>query len=466
MLPGVKNTIVDGAMGVLGADATGKFAAIGVAETFGQGIMTFTDPDQVEKTIGDGPLRDLLVSALSIAKTTVYAIALEGTEPGTLSAVTPGDGNEGTGTITVAGSPRNAYTIQVEIRSTGTLNEGVYRVMIDGAVGKRMTIPDDGKYTLPGTGITITFAGNFAEGDTFTFSATAPQASNGEILAAIDTILEAKKSIEWITIAGISDKALWAALAAKAEAAADIYQYLFFVAQARYKKDNETIDQWVNALTGIERGTVASTRLQVCAGWIREADPNGQEDVRGLIGTYCGKLAARNVHQGPDAVRYGSIAAATQLLPYGINDGHIEALKDAGYVTARTIIDLKGIYITSGEMMSDEGSDYDMVERRRVMDKACREIRKAQLVYMNDTVKVGRDGSPEGIAMLIAQSESPLRIMKQNDEISAGYVIVPEGQNILSTKRITTKVRIIPLGKLSYIENEIAYSNPALGGEA
>ena len=31
MLPGVKNTIKDGAMGVAGADATGIFAAIGVA---------------------------------------------------------------------------------------------------------------------------------------------------------------------------------------------------------------------------------------------------------------------------------------------------------------------------------------------------------------------------------------------------------------------------------------------------
>lgn len=470
MLPGVKNTIKDGAMGVLGADATGIFAAVGVAAVHGQGILTFTDPGKVDEALGDGPLRDLIVSALSIAKTTVFAVALEGSTPGTLSAVTPGSGNTGTGSLTVSGAPRNEYDVSVEIVSGGALNEATFRVTVDGLAGKRITVPDTpATYDIPGTGIKLTFAltsGQFAEGDIFSFTSTAPAATNGEVLAAIDTILAAKLDIEWIAVAGISDAALWAALATKAEGAAEIYQYLFFVAQARYKTSAESVDQWVTALAGTERGTVASTRLQVCAGWIEEADPSGQVDVRGLIGTYCGKLAARNVHQGPDAVRYGAVTAATALAPAGINDGHIETLKNAGYVTARTIIGLTGIYVTSGEMMSEEGSDFDLVERRRVMDKACRQVRAAQLVWVNDAVKVGADGSPEGIEMLVAQSESPLKTMITNGEISSGEVVVPDGQNILSTKKINTKVRIVPLGKVAYIENEIAFSNPALGGEA
>ena len=470
MLPGVKNTIKDGAMGILGADATGMFAAVGVAAMPSQGILVFSDPDAVENTIGDGPLRDLIVSALSTAKTTVYAVALEGTTPGTLSAVTPGAGNTGNGTVTASGSPRNEYDISVKIVATGELNEATFRVIVDGLPGKRLTVPDaPSSYEIPGTGITLGFnltSGTFNEGDTFAITATAPVATNGDALAAIDTILNAKLAIEWIAVAGVSGAALWAALATKAAGAAAMYQYLFFIVQARYKTSEETVDQWVAALTGSERGMVVSSRLQVCAGWITESDPAGQVDVRGLIGTYCGKLASRRVHQGPDAVRYGSITAATALAPAGINDGHIEALMNAGYVTARTIVGLKGVYITSGEMMSDEGSDFDLVERRRVMDKACRQVRTAQLIWVNDAVTVGADGSPDGIEMLVAQSESPLRTMITNGEISNGYVVVPEGQNILSTKTINTKVRIVPLGKAAYIENEIAFSNPALGGDA
>jgi hypothetical protein len=469
MLPGIKNNILDGAMGVQGAQADGRFAAIGVAAQFGQGILTFTDPEQVEPAIGDGPLRDLLVSALSISRTSVSAIALEGTLPGTKTEVTPDAANTGVGTITVSGNPRNEYDISVEIVSGGGLNEATFRVTIDALPGKLSTVPDgDGRYAIPGTDLTIQFnpgEGSFAEGDSFSFSTTAPSATNGEVLAAIDEIIRAKLSIEWIAIAGISAAPLWAALATKAAGAAEVYQYLFFVAQARYKGASETLDQWVNALCGAERGSVASTRLEVCAGWIEEADSNGQIDERGLIGVYCGTLAARKVQDGPDAVKFGGIAAATALKPDGLNDGHIENLKNAGYVTVRKYVGLKGIYITSGQMMSEEGSDYDLVERRRVMDKACRNLYVAQLPAVNDTVAIGKDGSPEGIDMFVAKSQAPLETMKTNREISDGYVVVPPGQNILADKKLRTKVRIVPLGKMSYIENEIAYKNPALGGD-
>jgi hypothetical protein len=466
MLPDVKNKILDGAMGVAGASATGIFAAVGVSAIPSNDILTLVDAGDVDEKIGDGPLRDLIVSALSIAKTTVYAIALEGSVAGSLSDVVPASANTGDGTITVSGSPRNEYDVSVEIVSPGELNEATFRVVIDGAAGKVITVPDNGQHIIPNTGITLAFSADgtvFAAGDIFTFSSTAPQATNGEALTAIDQILNAKLPIEWIAVAGISSAPLWAALAAKAEGAEAVYQYLFFVAQARYLGSGETTDQWANALAGTERGATVSTRLQICAGWIEEADPNGQTDVRGIIGVYCGKLASLDVHEGPDAVKNGSISAATAIMPAGLNDGHIETLKNKGYVTARKIIGLTGIYITSGQMASESGSDYDLVERRRVMDKACREIRVAQLPHLNDNVGIGADGSPEGLEMFIAHGEAPIRTMITNRQISNGYITIPEGQNILSTKTLRTKIRIVPLGKMSYIENEIAYSNPALG---
>ncbi len=465
-LPNINNTIKDGAMGVAGASACGIFAAVGVGAIPSKGIVTFTDKSDVEEKIGDGPLRDLIVSTLSVAKTTIYAVSVEGSIAGKISGVVQGAANKGSGKIGVSGNPRNEYDIRIDIVSGGSLNEGTFRVTIDNLAGKIITIPDgEGKYEISGTGLTLQFSPmdrGFESGDYFTFSTTAPQATNGDILEAVDTIIDAKKAIEWIAVAGVSNAALWAALAAAAQGAEAIYQYLFFVAQARYKKEGESIDEYVNALTGEERGVTTSTRLQVVAGWVEEADSNGQVDVRGAIGVYCGMLAGRKEHEGPDAVKFGSVKAATAIKPDGLNDGHIEALKNAGYVTVRKIIGLKGIYITSGQMMSDEGSDYDLVERRRIMDKACREIRVAQLPFLNDTVKVGADGSPEGLEMFIAQGEAPLRTMKTNEQISHGFIVIPEGQNILSTKTLKTKIRIVPLGKLSYIENEIAYHNPAL----
>ena len=468
MLPGIKNKILDNALGAQGSQADGRFAAIGVAEKHGADILTINDPELVEKTIGDGPLRDLLVSALSISRTPVSVLVLEGAIPGTVSDVTAGTENAGAGTIVVSGNPRNDYRIDVAIKTSGSLNEAVFRLTIDGLAGKRITVPDgEAKYTIPGTGLTIQFipdTGIFEEGDTFSFSTKAPSATNKEVLDAVDKIIEAKLSIEFVVIAGIDSAPLRAALAAKAEMAEEKYQYLFFVTQVRYPQKGETLDAWVNALCGEERGNTSSGRLQTCAGWIEEADANGQVDVRGLIGTYCGTLAKRKVQDGPDAVKFGGIAAAVNIKPDGLNDGHIERLKDAGYVTVRKYVGRKGIYITSGQMMSEEGSDFDVVERRRVMDKACRNLYVAQLPAVNDTVTIGKDGTPEGLEMFVAKSEQPLETMKLNKEISDGYVFIPSGQNLLADKKLRTKVRIVPLGKMSYIENEIAYSNPALGG--
>jgi hypothetical protein len=67
-LPNVKNTLLDGAMGVGGADSTGNFAVIGVAAIPSNGIFTFVDPADVEKNIGDGPLFRWLLTKSNMAQ--------------------------------------------------------------------------------------------------------------------------------------------------------------------------------------------------------------------------------------------------------------------------------------------------------------------------------------------------------------------------------------------------------------
>jgi hypothetical protein len=163
MPPDVRNRILDGATGVTGGDAAGCFAAIGVAARYGRGLPTFTDPSAVEAAPGDGPLKDLLVSALSIDRTAVYAAAPEGTVPGVLSTVTSGAKNGETGAVSACGDPRSEYTILVEILSSGGLNEAAFRVTVDGLPGKRLTVPDaPGTYLIPDTGITPPAAGGTA----------------------------------------------------------------------------------------------------------------------------------------------------------------------------------------------------------------------------------------------------------------------------------------------------------------
>ncbi len=469
----VKNSILDGALGAQGPAATGIFGAVGVASIPNAGILILTDPSDAAEKLGDGPLRDLVVSALAVAATTCYVVPLAGSVAGVVSAIAKAAASTGVGTLAAAGSPRNAYDVAVKIEGAGGLNEAIFRYEIDGVLSKQITVPLDGEYEIPDTGLTLTFSAgapaegeeSFEVGDEFTFSTTAPAASNTEILAGVDRLLESAYAFEWISIAGITDSAMWAALAVKAAGAEAVYRYIHFKAQARYLADAETIDEWVAALTGDERGLTVGGRVQVYAAWIEESDPMGAVDRRGAIGLGSGMSARRNVHEPVDALKYGGVSGVNKLLPVGINGGHIDALDNAGYVTMTTYVGRTGAYITHGRMFAEETSDYQLEERRRVMDLACARVRSAQMNFLNDTITIAADGSMEGIKMFHAISEQPLKDMAAAGIISSGEVIIDENQNILSTETVLTRVRIVPLGKMSYIENTISFHNPAIGGE-
>lgn len=469
----VKNKILDGALGAQGPAATGIFGAVGVSAIPNAGILILTDPSDAAEKLGDGPLRDLVVSALAVAKTTCYVVPLAGSVDGTVSAVTKSGESSGVGTLAAAGTPRNAYSVKVVIDTAGGLNEAVFRYEIDGVLSKKITVPLDGEYVIPNKGITLTFSAgtpaegeeSFEVGDEFSFSTTAPTATNSEILTGIDRLLESSYSFEWISVAGISDAALWAALAVKADGAEAVYRYIHFKAQARYLSDAETVDEWVAALTGDERGLTVGGRVQVYAAWIEESDPFGAVDRRGAIGLGSGMSARRNVHEPVDALKYGGVSGVNKLLPETLNGGHVDALDNAGYVTLTTYVGRTGAYITHGRMLAEETSDFQLEERRRVMDLACARVRSAQMNFLNDTVEIAADGSMEGIKMFHAISEQPLLDMAAAGMISSGEVVIDEDQNILSTETILTRIRIVPLGKMSYIENTISFHNPALGGE-
>ncbi len=181
-----------------------------------------------------------------------------------------------------------------------------------------------------------------------------------------------------------------------------------------------------------------------------------------LINVLPGLIARRQVHEGCDAYKYGSIPNAHALSPRGLTDAHIESLMRSGYITARTYPYVPGIYVTLGVLTSPAGSDFDTLEKIRVVNKASALSRIAMLRYINDSVALLADEA--GLAQVRITALQPLLLMKNAGEISDAEVVIPPGQNILSTKSLKIVLRIIPLGKLSYIENVITFYNPQNAG--
>ena len=467
-LPSVRSTVLDGGLGIVGRQAVGAWAAVGAAsEVPGEhdrdgsmvsAVQAVGTPGAVRSQLGRGDLPELASAALAVAEGQCHAVSVAGTR--TVAALDAGAANAGSGTLAPAGTGANAeYSGSVEIVTAGDLGIAEYRLTIDGVMDEVRTTPTaPGTYDVPGTDITLTFGGTgFVVGDTWALAAAAPTVTSAQILAAAEELVCCEHPFEWISVAGVTAAALWAALAARAgvlEKAINS-RYLHFKCQLRGPAAAETVSAWLTAVTGTERGQVSSPRVQVWAPYIRETDPWGVDEDRPVIGRASGMSAALLPYQRISAVRRGPIPGATAMVPV-LTDAQILQLDQAGYATVRVFPGRRGIFVTRGRMLAGPSSDFGTEDRRRVMDRACRQVDERQISqYLGSEV----DLTAEGLDMFRRVSEAPLQLMQDLGEITAFRLEVASSvQETLSTDTIRTRIRIQPLGAADFIENEIAYA--------
>ena len=460
-LPGVYLEIEDGGLGLFPATSEGAQAKVGVSSAGPVGeVVAMTDPARVVKVFGTGPLVNAILDSFAAGAGVIYAVRAASDIPGEIGAVTKS--GSGTGDLAAMGSPLDAYEVAVEILSSGGRNQATFRYTLDGGDNwsAAITVPADGTYSLPGTGITITFTEgdpaeqSFLAGDTYRFNTTAPGMSVSSLNAALDALLASSYLYEFIHVVGPSDNAVWAALAIRAAEAEAGYRYIHFLAEARGPMTEETVDQWVAALQAM-RGSFASPRVSVCAGRLELVDrATGRYVERNGAGIYAGRLGKIKTQESPGKVLDGPLPGVLGLRPVGIDPGHILALDAAGYITFMQYKGLNGIYVTNGRIMAEPTSDFRYVELRRVMDEAC------TLVYLAALRHVHAEASPAGLEALEADLETPLQAMMGAGKIASGRVAIPRDQDILSGQTLRAIIRIQPIAIMREIEVAIGFENP------
>ena len=475
-LPDARIVIQDGGLGARGPTATGIFAAVGAAPNkaasvqFGR-ALSLSNPRKAHELLGAGPLRDLVVSALSIAGTVCHAVPLDKTTAAGRPATERVTGSNDN-VLTAAGSEAAAGRIvEAKVTKAGALGTAEVTISVDGVAGEAQVLAaGTGTRAMPieAGGMTLTFDGRnaaFVLDDAWTVRGARYAApAKEDTLTAIDTLLASSLLFEWISVAGETNADLWAALATKAAAALTRHRYIHLKAQAKYPHPTTSAAAWAAdvAAAGV-RGATTDTRVQVYASWVRYADPiTGKTEVRALADLGAGLSARRAAHEPVDAVRYGAIPGVTALYPAGTDDAAVTVVDTAGYASARTYAGRRGVYLTRGQMLAPAGSDYRTEERRRVMDRACTLVRAAQLNYLNSDVRLNPDGTLAGIALFRSISQQPLDQMARAGAISAGRVEIDPLQDILSTETITTEIAIVPLGKIATINTTLSFVNPLL----
>ncbi len=417
-------------------------------------IAAFSDRDQITPNYGTGPLSSALADSFDNGSSTIYAVRAEADIEGSIGEVKA----TGETTITASGKPLDTYAVIVQITKGGAPNDAVFKYSVDGGdtYSGLITVPADGTYDLPGTGIKITFGGSSAAGDSFTFNTRAPQASIASVLAAVELLSQAKVRFENIHIVGESSLPMWVAMDVMASEMQAKYRYISITMEARYKEDGESTDAWMNALLA-ERAQFASTRCQVVCQYAEVLDTlTGRQLARNGGGIYRGYVSKLKVQQSPGEVNLGNLKGIVKLLPEDMNDAHILALDEGGFVTFRKYIGFTGIYVTNGRMMAEPISDYQHEEYRRVMDEACAQVYIAGLRF----VKSG--ATEKSIKALQAYLQHPLDIMQGEGKLTKARIAIPANQDILATSKLRVKIRIVPIAIMREIEIDIGLENPFL----
>lgn len=459
--PRVTVKFEDGNLGLITPSGANLQVKIGVSSTGQVGVPTrvsrLTD---VQAAFGAGQLSSALAVALVESKP-VLGIRVASSVAGTVSAVTPT--GTGTSVMTVTGQPADAADVVVTItRSGGSLSaaEAALKVTVNGSDLGERAMPVSGVLSLNGTGLTLNFAaGTFTAGDTYAFSATAPGTTLSDIADVLSDFLETRTACRFVHILGAATPALGAAVDSLLSIAESKGFYTHAVLDASPRTAGETVAAY-DARINAEWASFASNRVSVAKEGGKIYNPlTARGEVRPA--SWSATMRRTTVPVGEDAsrVRTGALRGVEEVT---VNAGHSSA--PGRFISLTTYDGRQGAYVAAWPMMSPDGSDFDLVQSREVIDEAARAGRAAAFDYLGDDVPVdtttGRILESEALSI---EAFIQGRVAAQLGANASGVrVLVDREINLLSTRRMEYDIHVIPLGYLREIVVRVGYTNPAL----
>ena len=127
MLRDVKHTVTDGLLGFATATGDGKSLKIGVSPIVSDTPIIITgdmDATKIKDRLGLSPLADAVMDSVQFGASRIYCLPVSATTAGELGIVSKtGDGG---GSVTVDGSPTNAFSVVVKFTAQGQLNTAAF----------------------------------------------------------------------------------------------------------------------------------------------------------------------------------------------------------------------------------------------------------------------------------------------------------------------------------------------------
>jgi len=188
------------------------------------------------------------------------------------------------------------------------------------------------------------------------------------------------------------------------------------------------------------------------------------------VGLIAGRYAAIPVQRSAARVKDGAIASDYMFIGYAAAElGNPSLLHDAGFVTARTFVGKAGYFFSDDRLATDPTDDYALVPRRRVVDKAYRIAYKTLIEELGDEIPVTSDGTiPPSIVKTIQNNveqaiensmtaEGNLGVDPTDTTDTGVECYIDHNQNVVSTSRLSVKLRVKPYGYAKYIDVDLGF---------
>ncbi len=474
MAQGVNITIEDGRLGAVPVSTDEINVVIGCSS---QGPTQQMYPTRSKKklieTFGDGPGVEAGAYDLDSGAPIIY-IRTPNTNAGTNSDVDD-TGAVGTSVVTLTGVPYDSFDGIVLVTTGGTIaTAGIkFKYSLDEgrtyspevALGVAVT------YAIPRSGLTLNFAaGTLVAADKFTFSTEEPKWSTADLLAAYDVLAASTQEWGFAQVVGKASASEATSVDGYMTSAEAQYRYAFTILEARDINDAESEATWLASLIS-DYNSFASVRVAVAAGHCLIASPVSGRLYRRPAAWLAARRAKRAaVHVDLARVKDNNLTAAKFGNP---EDGDTRIYHDnrvtpgldaARFITLTTHIGKQGLFITNANMMAPSGSDFRWIQFRRVMDVACRTVRRSMLEQLSNNVRLNKttgfilEKDAKDIESGLNASLSDTILSKGSATDATG--ILSRENNILSTDTLDVDVNVIPLGYLKTINVTIGFLNP------
>jgi hypothetical protein len=425
---------------------------------------------------GYGPLVEAAARHIELTGDAVVVVKTGKTTEGAAGAVDV-TGVTGTSVVTFDGTtyPYDDYDVKVVVVTGGTRGTAgiTFKISLDGGKNYSATIAlgTATSYEFPNSGVKFNFAaGTLVAGDTWTCRTTAPLYSAAQLGAAFDALRLSTHAVEIVQVAGLLDGTSFDTVSTKRASSYSANKEITIIGHCRMPNSGESEATYLAAMNTIFSAKSDSAVALTSGACYLISSVSGRNYRRPVSFVAASLEASVSEEVNTADLNLGSLTGVSVTDANGNPDQHDETtnpgLDDARFYVLRTVQGYSGVYVNRPRLFSAEGSDFQLVPHRRVLNLAHAALRAYFTRRLNKPVRVnaatGYILEEEALEIESGARAVMRAALMAKPKASGIEFTLSRTDNLLTTKTMTGQARVIPLAYSEFINIDLGFKNPAL----